>query len=189
MTKITTEQFMAVSQLPGFWFNWHQVILVCGRVCGRTYGLYISVACCHVILWQGLGLGKRKVEEFGLISYQYSPLLLLPPKGAFFTPFLSFFFWPHHVAYGISVLQPGIEPVTPAFNPWMTREVPVLISAQFSSVAQSRPTLCDPMDCSTPGFPVHHQLLEPTQTHVHHVSDAIHPSPPLLSPSPPANCQ
>ena len=92
MTKITTEQFMAVSQLPGFWFNWHQVILVCGRVCGRTYGLYISVACCHVILWQGLGLGKRKVEEFGLISYQYSPLLLLPPKGAFFTPFLSFFF-------------------------------------------------------------------------------------------------
>ena len=43
-----------------------------------------------------------------------------------------------------------------------------------SSVAQSCPTLCDPMDCSRPGFPVHHQLLEFTQTHVHQVSDAIH---------------
>ena len=46
-------------------------------------------------------------------------------------------------------------------------------SVQFSSVTQSRPTLCDPMDCSTPGFPVHHQLLELAQTHVHRVSDAI----------------
>ena len=45
---------------------------------------------------------------------------------------------------------------------------------------------CDPMQCSTPGFSVHHQLQEPAQTHVHHVSDAIHPSHPLLPPSPPA---
>ena len=57
---------------------------------------------------------------------------------------------------------------------------------QFSSVTQSRPTLWDPMDCSTPGFPVHHQLPEFTQTHVHWVSDAIQPSHPLSSPSPPA---
>ena len=55
-------------------------------------------------------------------------------------------------------------------------------SPNFSSVAQLCPTLCDPMDCRTPGFPVHHQLPEPTQTHVHHVSDAIQPSHPLLSP-------
>ena len=55
----------------------------------------------------------------------------------------------------------------------------------FSSVVQSCPTLCDPMDCSMPGFPVHNQLPEPTQTHVHGVSDAIQPSHPLLSPSPP----
>ena len=47
------------------------------------------------------------------------------------------------------------------------------------------PTLCDPMDCSTPGFPVHHQLLELAQTHVHWVGDAIQPSHPLSSPSPP----
>ena len=57
---------------------------------------------------------------------------------------------------------------------------------QFSSVTQSCLTLCNPMDCSTPGFLVHHQLLELAQTHVHWVSDAIQPSHPLLSPSPPA---
>ena len=54
---------------------------------------------------------------------------------------------------------------------------------QFSSVAQLCPTLCDPMNRSTPGLPVHHQLLESNQTHVHWVSDAIQPSHPLLSPS------
>ena len=57
---------------------------------------------------------------------------------------------------------------------------------QFSSIAQSCLTLCDPVDCSTPGLPVHHQLLEFTQTYVHWVGDAIQPSHPLLSPSPPA---
>ena len=57
---------------------------------------------------------------------------------------------------------------------------------QFSSVTRSCLTLCEPMDCSTPGLPVHHQLPEFTQTHVHRVSDAIQPSHPLSSPSPPA---
>ena len=57
---------------------------------------------------------------------------------------------------------------------------------QFSSVTQSCPTLCNPMNRSTPGLPVHHQLLEFTQTPVHWVSDAIQPSHPLSSPSPPA---
>ena len=59
-------------------------------------------------------------------------------------------------------------------------------SPQFSSVTQLCLTLCNPMDCSTPGFPVHHQLLVPAQTHVHRVGDAIQPSHPLSSPSPPA---
>ena len=59
-------------------------------------------------------------------------------------------------------------------------------SDQIRSVAQSCPTLRDPMNRSTPGLPVPHQLLEFTQTHVHRVSDAIQPSHPLLSPSPPA---
>ena len=57
---------------------------------------------------------------------------------------------------------------------------------QFSSVTQLCPTLCDPMDCSTPGFSVHHQPLELAQTHVHWISEAIQPSHPLSSPSPPA---
>ena len=59
-------------------------------------------------------------------------------------------------------------------------------SVQFSSVTQSCPTICDPMNRSTPGLPVYHQLPEFTQTHVHQVSDAIQPSHPLSSPSPPA---
>jgi len=62
----------------------------------------------------------------------------------------------------------------------------LLASFQFSSVAQSCPPLCDPMNRSMPGLPVHHQLPEFTQTHVHWVSDVIQPSHPLLSPSPPA---
>ena len=62
----------------------------------------------------------------------------------------------------------------------------IFSSVQFSSVAQLCPTLCDPMNCSTPGLPVHRQLPEFTQTHVHWVSDAVQPSHPLSSPSPPA---
>ena len=61
-----------------------------------------------------------------------------------------------------------------------------LHSVWFSSVAQLYPTLCSPMDCSMSGFPVHHQLPELAQTHVHRVRDAIQPFHPLLSPSPPA---
>ena len=57
---------------------------------------------------------------------------------------------------------------------------------QFSSFSQSCPTFCDPMNHSTPGLPVHHQLLEFAQTHVDRVGDAIQPSHPLSSPSPPA---
>ena len=58
--------------------------------------------------------------------------------------------------------------------------------SQFSSVAQSCLTLCDPMNCTMPGFPVYHQLPESTQTHVHCVGDAIQPSHPLSSPFPPS---
>ena len=62
----------------------------------------------------------------------------------------------------------------------------VVTSVQFSSVAQSCPTLCNPMNCSTPGLPIHHQLPEFTQIHVHRVGDTIQPSYPLSSPFPPA---
>ena len=84
------------------------------------------------------------------------------------------------------------------YSPWSLKEsdttehtCPMLIYLnwvpQFSSVAQSCPTLCDPVDCTTPGFPVHHQLPELAQTHVHWVGDAIQPSHPLSSPSPAFN--
>ena len=83
---------------------------------------------------------------------------LLFPEGSF----LDFFFPSHHCP----------------------REI-LMPSVQFSSVAKSCPTLCDPMNRSTPGLPVHHQLPEFTQTHVHQVSGAIQPSHPLSSPSAP----
>ena len=93
--------------------------------------------------------------------------------------------------------DPGTEPASltsPAlaggfFTTTATLEVPSnpLSSVQFSSVAQSCPTVCDPMDCSMPGLPAHHQLSELAQTHVHRVGDAIQPSHLPSSPSPPAS--
>ena len=76
---------------------------------------------------------------------------------------------PHKVT--AAEIKPGIQPLS---------------SVQFSSVTQSCPTLCDPMNRSMPGLPIHHQLPESTQTHAHQVGDAIQPSHPLFSPSPPA---
>ena len=84
--------------------------------------------------------------------------------------------WPHRL------LPTGL------FCPWSFpgKSESVGLSLQFSLVAQLCPTLCNPMNRSTPGLPVHHQLPEFTQTHAHRVSDAIQPSHPLSSPSPPA---
>ena len=82
----------------------------------------------------------------------------------------------------------GNKPTYPALQVdslhWAQGKIYIYI--YIRSVTQSCPTLCDPMNHSTPGLPVHHQLLEFTQTHVHRVSDAIQPSLPLSSPSPPA---
>ena len=90
-------------------------------------------------------------------------------------------YWPHFCCFDFS------------FIPWPQVKFPLFFLflksktfVQFSSVAQSCPTLYDPMNHSMPGLPVHHQLLESTQTHVHWVSDAIQPSHPLSSPSSPA---
>ena len=79
--------------------------------------------------------------------------------------------------------DPGMEPASPALQ---THSLAVSYSVQFSSVARSCLTLCNPINCSSPGLPVHHQLLEFTQTNFHRVGDAIQPSHPLSSPSPPA---
>ena len=81
--------------------------------------------------------------------------------------------------------DPGIESGPPALQanslPSKPPGKPYICSVQFSSVAQSYPPLCDPKNYSMPGLPVHHQLLEFTQTHVHRVGDAIQPSHPLSS--------
>ena len=89
-----------------------------------------------------------------------------------------------YLAWGLPHLPS--DSLTWAFSkplPWSLCEVGS--KYQFSSVTQSCPTLCNPMNCSMPDLPVHHQFLEFTQTHVHWVSDAIQPSHPLWSPSPP----
>ena len=122
--------------------------------------------------------------------------------------------WGEGLPRWLSGKEPTCQCRRPGFDPWVRRipwrekwlPTPVFLPGeshgqrslvatvhgaaksriQFSSVPQSCLTLCDPMDCSTPGLPVHHQLPEFTQTHVHRVSDAIQPSHPLSSPSPPA---
>ena len=99
----------------------------------------------------------------------------------------------HALLRGIFLTQ-GSNPCLLNLLHWQTGSIPLapagkpnsVVSVQFSSVAQSCLTLCDPMNHSTPGLPVHHQLPEFTQTHVHRVGDAIQPTHPLSSPSPPA---
>ena len=117
----------------------------------------------------------------------------------------------HAAVHGITKSWTRLSDFTFTFKPNKSRELPFLFplhlkhlkqcyrvdvaldmyvvvvqSFQFSSVTQSCLTLCDPMNCSTPSLPVHHQLSEFTQTHIHQVGDAIQPSHPLLSPFPPA---
>ena len=86
--------------------------------------------------------------------------------------------------------NPGFKSRSPTLQadslPGEPQGNPYLCKLKFRSGAQLSPTLCDPMNHSTPGLPVHHQLLEFTQTHVHRVGDAIQPSHLLSSPSPPA---
>ena len=104
------------------------------------------------------------------------PLLLLtsiyPSIGVFTSELAVHIRWPKYWSFTFSLLY-GLTLTS-------------VHDYQFSSVTQSCLTLCDPMDCSTPGFPVHHQLLELIKTHVHWVGDAIQPSHPLSSPFPPA---
>ena len=97
-------------------------------------------------------------------------------------------------SFVVTTKNPRVERDQLTLNGWVPCKWPlraggtvwVFSSVWLSSVAQSCPTLCDPMNHSTPSLPVHHQLPEFTQTHAHRVSDAIQPSHPLSSPSPPA---
>ena len=110
------------------------------------------------------------------VSWMCSMLLVI---SGLFTPCK----WLSQFCLSRNIIPNGILPF-----PLLYYQVPFPLLTQsliqFSSVAQSCPTLCDPMNHSTPGLPVHHRLLEFTQTRVHRVSDAIQPSLPLSSPSP-----
>ena len=115
------------------------------------------------------------------------PLLLLPSIFASIKVFSNEsalpIRWPEYWSFSFNLSPFNEHPGIIYFRMhWLD-----LLAVQFSSVAQSCPTLCDPMNCSTPGLPVHHQLLEFTQTHILWVSDTIQPSHPLSSPSPPAS--
>ena len=96
---------------------------------------------------------------------------------------IFYFFWGNSILFSIVAAQISF-PTSSTQGFSFLQILPMLV--QFSSVVQSCPTLCDPMNCSMPGLPVHHQLPKFTQTHVHRVGDAIQPSHPLSSPSPPA---
>ena len=121
----------------------------------------------------------KKLKLFALLVQAFSLWLLslLPPSSKVYScfrvlVFLYFRMW--RTVWWLS-MKMLISHIGHCFS-----------SVQFISTAQSCPILWNPMNCSTPGFPVHHQLLEFTQTHVHIVSDAIQQSHPLSSPFPPA---
>ena len=92
--------------------------------------------------------------------------------------------WRNENVYFLPLLHPNCWIKVPSF----VLSIPEALSLRFSSVAQSCPTLWDPMNRSTPGLPAHHHLPEFTQTRVHQVSDAIQPSHPRSSPSPAPSC-
>ena len=112
------------------------------------------------------------------------PLLLLPPispsNRVFSNESTLHMRWPKYWSFSFSIIPSKEIPGLISFRIFHS------VSVQFSSVAQSCPTFCYPINCSTRGLAVHYQLPEFTQTHIHRVSDAIQPSHPLSSPSPPA---
>ena len=138
------------------------------------------------------------------MSYYLFVLFFLSPVLCplfLFLPLVSFLFvWKQVLQWSPSLHLPHYTPLFLVFSNTTAQGLTDSGLSSVSSVAQSEPTdnllssvqllslvlLCNPMDCSTPGFPVHHNFPELSQTHVHQVGDAIQPSHPLLSPSPPA---
>ena len=154
-------------------FLWIHIIAQVSIFSARTFP---HRSCCCLVDWlvgcftSGcVSVVKGLLRMTQVLAWYYS----IPQLGLSFLLFIS-----------INFTQPIQVPGSCLFqNPFTT--TPKTIN-QFSSVAQWCPTLCNPMNCSMPGLPVHHQLPEFTQTHVHRVSDAIQPSHPLPSPSAPA---
>ena len=140
------------------------------------------------IWWSWVHSPKTWVHE--LVTYPWTPLPHIAFKNASWTSLVLQWLTIHlpmQETWVLSLLQEDSTccgaPKPMLHNYWAYALEPTV---QFSSVIQSCLTLFDPVDSSTPGFPVHHQLPELAQTHVHPVSGAIQPSRPLSSPSPPA---
>ena len=135
----------------------------------------ISLVCFLLLLKK-----DKNVWHLQPISSVWRPLAFLPVTLSLLLFFFggggSFFYY-HYFLLKDNCLQNFV--VFSQTSTWISQ-------VQFGSVSQSCPTLCDPMNRSMPGLPVHHQLPEFTQTHAHQVDDAIQPSHPLSSPSPPA---
>ena len=137
--------------------------MLCSAVLSRLPCVQLSATLWTIAHQAPLSMGSSRHEYWS--GLPCPPPEALPHSGI--EP-LSFLYLLHWQAVSLTLAPPG-KPLD-----------------QFSSVYQSYPTLCNPRDCSTPGFPVHHHPLKPTQTHVHPVGDAIQPSYPLSSPFPPA---
>ena len=124
---------------------------------------------------------QQQQKNCGAPGISKNPKVLSGTNNGSFVEFSSF---PTFATYGKDLTQKCLRPNLFLIL-FLTNNISS-VSVQFSSVTQSCPTLCNPMNCSTPGLPVHHHLPESTQTHVHRVDDAIQSSHPLSSPSPPA---
>ena len=157
-----------------------------------SHGWNCSICSSISFIWSGtfLFLGFHLISHLlSAIYFCTFSLTLWLQTSAFLVPF-SLFPWglgyyPHISHCGPHLYREWVGlPALPLLSSSISWEF--FSSVQFSSVAQLCPTLCGPMNHSTPGLPVHHQLPEFTQTHVHWVSDAIQPSHPLSYPSPPA---
>ena len=123
------------------------------------------------IIVLSFGLGGTPRTSLIMPNQRYHQLSASGAVSEVSGPSPSSSLYPCSLGYGSFILR---------FQLWVTQYL------QFRAVTQSCPTLCDPMDCRTPGLPVHHKLPELAQTHVHQVGDAIQPSHPLLSSFPPA---
>ena len=138
---------------------------------GELYVQYQYIICLKYSNWYRIdwseNLGRYWVTSNGSSSLRYLLMTLLMPLAALLVFFLL------------------NKMIVSCMTKYVAKGLVKLMMIQFSSVAQSCLTLCNPMNHSTPGLPIHHQLPESTQTHVHGVGDAIQPSHPLSSPSPP----
>ena len=122
-------------------------------------------------LWDPMDCSMPSSPVYGILQARTLERIAMPfSRGS---SWARDWIWVSHIAGRFLLSEPPSKPLN-------------MCSVQFSPVAQSCLTLCDPMNHSTPGLPVHHQLPEFTQTRVHQISDAIQPSHPLSSPSPPA---